>query len=413
MGLPMTMGNDPMTKKSRELYIGNLPDGVPEAQLMSFLNAALLQAGMNLQPGMPITSVRCNGRFAFAEFRNAEETTHAMNLNGIVIVGQALNVGRPSAYTGPPTQNIRWEQLMAQRIEKHPELADTAIGLAGAGGAVMQGGGGGHACSGDPSTKICRELYIGNMPEGVNDVKMTQFFNDEMRRRNMIDNNLPGPNACIQARINGRFAFVEFRSIEETDQALTLNGAMFSGCSLRVGRPKAYMGPPGSAQAQQAAMMAGAGMNTMGGLGGGTPTVAIQMQNMVTVEELRDDEEFADLVEDIRGEMEKYGPVDTLEIPRPPVDGEVPEGCGIIYVKFKEVTGAIKAQLELEGRTFGGNCVTCSFYPEDLFDKQEWCDIVERNKPKPEPVAPEAGDGHTLPANLLGGYAPVAAITAD
>ena len=39
----MMPGNDPMTKKSRELYIGNLPDGVPEAQLMSFLNAALLQ----------------------------------------------------------------------------------------------------------------------------------------------------------------------------------------------------------------------------------------------------------------------------------------------------------------------------------------------------------------------------------
>ena len=39
----MMPGNDPMTKKSRELYIGNLPDNVPEQQLMSFLNAALLQ----------------------------------------------------------------------------------------------------------------------------------------------------------------------------------------------------------------------------------------------------------------------------------------------------------------------------------------------------------------------------------
>ena len=37
---------------------------------------------------MPITSVRCNGRFAFAEFRTTEETNNAMNLNGIVIVGQ-------------------------------------------------------------------------------------------------------------------------------------------------------------------------------------------------------------------------------------------------------------------------------------------------------------------------------------
>ena len=44
--LPMMMGGnnqDPMTKKSRELYIGNLPENVPEQQLMSFLNAALLQ----------------------------------------------------------------------------------------------------------------------------------------------------------------------------------------------------------------------------------------------------------------------------------------------------------------------------------------------------------------------------------
>ena len=48
----MMPGNDPMTKKSRELYIGNLPDNVPEQQLMSFLNAALLQVP-NPQPISP------------------------------------------------------------------------------------------------------------------------------------------------------------------------------------------------------------------------------------------------------------------------------------------------------------------------------------------------------------------------
>ena len=125
-----------------------------------------------MSPGMPITSVRCNGRFAFAEFRSAEETTNAMNLNGIIIVGQSLNVGRPSAYTGPATQHVRWEQLMAERIAKHPELKDTAIGMPGPGGAM----GGPQAPAGgagpDPSTKICRELYIGNMPEGVNEGKL-------------------------------------------------------------------------------------------------------------------------------------------------------------------------------------------------------------------------------------------------
>lgn len=410
MGTPMGgmmggMGNDPMTKKSRELYIGNLPDGVPEAQLQSFLNAALLQAAMNGQPGMPITSCRCNGRFAFAEFRTAEEASAAMSLNGIILVGHALNVGRPSAYTGPPTQNIRWEQLMGERIAQNPELRDTAIGLAGGAGAIMQGGGG-HSCVGDPSTKVCRELYIGNMPEGINEIKMVQFFNEEMIKQGMVDQNLPG-TACIQARINGRFAFVEFRSIEETDRALTLNGAMCNGCSLRVGRPKAYQGPPGSAQAQQAAMMASGGM-AFAGLGGGEPTSCIQMANMLSVDELKDDDEYTEILEDVLGEMKNYGEVDSMEIPRPPTEGDIPDYISIVYVKYVEVASAIKAQMELEGRTFGGNSVACNFFPEDKFDAKEWCDIAKVNEEKKkEPEAPQPGMPHALPADLLGGHAPV------
>merc|ERR1740133_646851 len=106
-----------------------------------------------------------------------------------------------------------------------------------------------------------------------------------------------------------------------------------SGCSLRVGRPKAYQGPPGSAQAQQA-MIAGGST--------GEPTLVIQMANMVTVDELRDDEEYTDILEDVKGEMASYGEVASMEIPRPPAEGEVPDCCGIIYVKYTEVAHAIK-----------------------------------------------------------------------
>lgn len=429
-GMPMMTGgaNDPMTKKARELYIGNLPDGVPEAQLMSFLNAALLQAGMNSQPGMPITSVRCNGRFAFAEFRSGDECTNALNLNGIILVGHALNVGRPSAYTGPPTQHIRWEQLMAAKIAENPELRDTAIGMSGAGAVV--GGSGGHSCVGDPATKVCRELYIGNMPEGINELQLVEFFNAEMNRCGWTNTSLPGP-ACVQARINGRFAFVEFRTVEETDKGLQLNGTNFSGCSLRVGRPKAYTGPPGSqpAMAATAGMMSGLG--ALGNLGMAVvptedPTKCIQMKGMVTLEELQDDEEYADIVEDVKEEMDKYGSVQHMEIPRPA--GEVTAdhaSIGVIYIKYAEVADAIKAQQELEGRTFGGNNVQCNFYPEDKFDAREWIDVVQERekeaKAKEEAAATanetetQPQDGaesnedarHQLPADLLGGAAPV------
>jgi len=387
-GADMSQGS----MKSRELYIGNLPDGVPEPQLASFLNAAILQAELNTQPGMPILSVRCNGRFAFAEFRSSEEASAAMNLNGIVIVGHALNVGRPSAYSGPATQNIRWEQLMAAKIKEKPELANTAIGIAG-GGAVISSGNGG----GDPATKIARELYIGNMPENCQEMGLVAFFNEEMHKRGWA-NSAFGGNPCMVARLNGRFAFVEFRSVDETDMALQLNGAMYNGCSLRVGRPRAYQGPPGSEAAQSAMAPQFPGA-----------TEAIQMANMVTIDELKDDEEYSDIMEDIKGEMEKYGEVAAMEVPRPPAEGEQPECVGVIYVKYTEVANAIKAQMELEGRTFGGNNVECCFYPVDKFDAGQFIDMREEKKREDAIKAQEAAQAallpHALPASLLGGAA--------
>lgn len=378
---------------------------------MSFLNAALLQAGINNQPGMPITSVRCNGRFAFAEFRNAEECTQALNLNGIILVGHALNVGRPSAYTGPPTQHIRWDQLMAAKIAENPELRDTAIGMSGT--AAMLGGAAG-ACIGDPSTKVCRELYIGNMPEGINEMQLIEFFNGEMNKRGWTNTQLPGL-PCVQARINGRFAFVEFRSVEETDKGLQMSGANFNGCSLRVGRPKAYVGPPGTQPPQNAGLMAGMGVMGMMGMAKmptEDPTQCIQMKNMVTIEELKDDEEYADIVEDIKEEMDKYGEISEMVIPRPQ-GAEIHESVGVIYIKYTEVQSAVKAQMELEGRTFGGNNVQCNFYPVDKFDDKEWIDIAKRNEEEQKAkeaaaaAAAEEPSKHQLPADLLGGMAPV------
>lgn len=48
---------------------------------------------------------------------------------------------------------------------------------------------------------------------------------------------------------------------------------------------------------------------------------------MVTPEELKDEEEYEDILEDIREECSKYGTVRSLEIPRPIEGVDVP-GCG-------------------------------------------------------------------------------------
>lgn len=51
---------------------------------------------------------------------------------------------------------------------------------------------------------------------------------------------------------------------------------------------------------------------------------------MVTPEELKDEEEYEDILEDIREECNKYGVVRSLEIPRPIEGIDVP-GCGKVF----------------------------------------------------------------------------------
>lgn len=48
---------------------------------------------------------------------------------------------------------------------------------------------------------------------------------------------------------------------------------------------------------------------------------------MVTPDELKDEEEYEDIFDDIREECGKYGVVKSLEIPRPIEGVDVP-GCG-------------------------------------------------------------------------------------
>lgn len=61
-------------------------------------------------------------------------------------------------------------------------------------------------------------------------------------------------------------------------------------------------------------------MNQMGGI----PTEVLCLMNMVAPEELLDDDEYEEIVEDVRDECSKYGQVKSIEIPRP-VDGlEIP-----------------------------------------------------------------------------------------
>lgn len=66
----------------------------------------------------------------------------------------------------------------------------------------------------------------------------------------------------------------------------------------------------------------------------GPATEVLCLLNMVTPDELRDEEEYEDILEDIKEECSKYGIVRSIEIPRP-IDGVEVPGCGKVSKFFK------------------------------------------------------------------------------
>jgi len=135
------------------------------------------------------------------------------------------------------------------------------------------------------------------------------------------------------------------------------------------------------------------------------PTNVLQLLNMVTPEELEDDQEYqgtdhcsvvfcmftscffllyqelplinpyfssiADILEDIREECSKFGQVLAVKIPRP-VGGQPVPGVGKIFVMYSNVEEATVALRALSGRKFADRTVLTSFYDVEKFNSSEF-----------------------------------------
>jgi hypothetical protein len=225
----------------------------------------------------------------------------------------------------------------------------------------------------DPNTKSSRELYLGNMPFGVNGPMVTEFFNAAMTQAGL--STAPGP-PVVEARISEKFAFLQFRSIEETNNALQLDGIMLMGTSIKIGRPKSYTGPNiaiggGMASALNmdltASMLSSPflpAMPTAASVPRATPTPILRMSNMVSKDELADDEEYGEICEDVVEELAKFGKVVRSEIPRPSSDGSEVAGLEMVFVQFEKVESATAAMDALRTRSFGGKYLGLSYFPE-------------------------------------------------
>lgn len=97
---------------------------------------------------------------------------------------------------------------------------------------------------GSTITRQARRLYVGNIPFGVTEDEMMEFFNQQMHLVGLAQA-AGSPILACQINLDKNFAFLEFRSIDETTQAMAFDGIHFKGQSLKIRRPHDYQPMPG------------------------------------------------------------------------------------------------------------------------------------------------------------------------
>ena len=100
------------------------------------------------------------------------------------------------------------------------------------------------------------------------------------------------------------------------------------------------------------------------------------MLNMVTPDELYDDQDYSDILEDIQEECSKYGEIESVRVPRPiampkiwmPQDEmyrtkennrkkDEEAGVGRVYVMYKDIKSVADAMKAIGGRQFAGRTI--------------------------------------------------------
>lgn len=103
---------------------------------------------------------------------------------------------------------------------------------------------------------------------------------------------------------------------------------------------------------------------------GAKATTVLRLSNMVTAEDLADDELYSELIEDVADECNQHGTVLSVIIPRNSNDTNDEAGVGKIFVQLSDLEGAKRVRKAVSGRKFNGRIVEAEYFAEELFQKQ-------------------------------------------
>ncbi|KIM21985.1 hypothetical protein M408DRAFT_333111 [Serendipita vermifera MAFF 305830] len=339
--------NTNLARQSRRLYLGSITPMADEDNIALFFNSQMRERNLTSGSGQPVLAVQVNREknYAFVEFRSAEDATAGMQLDGTVFLDGPLRVRRPHDYAGP--------EAMSGFATLLPSTMPDSI----------------------------HKIFIGNLPVHLSEDQIVELLKSfgELKAFNLVREHTTGQSKG--------FAFVEYNDPAVTDIATEgLNGMDLGDKKLVV----------------QRASIGAKGMSTFPDLPAGVtqeipaPIVAVDlnkervgrillMLNMVTPDDLVNDEEYEEILDDIRGECSEFGEIEDVRVPRPvkkdkskwgsndpgglnaadAAKMDEAAGVGRVYVKFADSDAAAAALRSLAGRSFAGRMIVATLIADD------------------------------------------------
>ena len=178
-----------VTRQARRIYVGNIPFGFNEQEMIDFFNQQMHLSGLAQAEGNPILACQINRdkNFAFLECRSIDETTQAMAFDGINFKGQSLKLRRPHDYQPLP------------------------------GNRGLEGGGNGSVAMGVVSTVVPdspNKVFIGGLPNYLNEEQVKELLTSfgQLRAFNLVKD--------VTSGLSKGYAFAEYLDTTVTDQVI-------------------------------------------------------------------------------------------------------------------------------------------------------------------------------------------------
>lgn len=318
---------------TKRLVFHNLPQ-CDDEEFIAWINMTFEEEKWKKKPGLSALAcfVDPAKNSAIVEFRSTNECSSALQFQGMLFKEKEVKVARPKDY---------------QAGDEDPNYIPGVIGSIVA----------------DTPNK----LFIGGIPTYVTQDQVIELFKEFGVLKSFLLARDPSNS------ISKGFAFCEYLDPEVTDIACEgLHGLELGDKKLIVQRA--------NTTATRVAVMEGAlpgiglgrpilpieilGAN---GLKPAEPTEVLLMINVLDPKMIEKDSDFEEIELDIKLELERFGTVEVLTIPRP-VEGEVVPGLGRVYCKFASIEECQKAQRALAGRRYEERTVCTTFLDPYKFE---------------------------------------------